>query len=1476
MPPSAPPAPDEGPGRPIPAAVAQVLDDDGRVAGAAFLISGDRAVTCAHVVRAAGRGPGDRLRLAFPHLDGAPTVEGEVLAGPWRPAEAEDIAVVQLAAPPAGARPLALDAAAGSRGHRVSAFGFPAQAPPGGHFGYGIAGDLLPGSAGNGPVLQLTGANDLTTGFSGGPLLDEVTGRVIGMVTAIAAPDAHLKGLGIAYATPTETLRAAWPELSIQEVSPYRLLEPFTAEHARWFHGRDSAVERVVDALRAQPVLLLLGPSGAGKSSLVQAGVLSALAGGALPDSDRWLPVVARPGRDLPAELERAGLPGVAADGIVAAAERRLAAEPTRRRLLLVIDQFEELLTQEPDGERPTAADQAIQARLLEAIGTGAPLGVILIMRDDFYPRLAALFPELLDAAIPGLVNIPATLSVDDLHAIVTRPAETAGARFEEGLADRIITDILAADPMGSTTRQAPVTLLPALELTLSRLWERRRDGYLTHDAYQRLGKVTGSLTTWCDSVFDRLDAGDRVTARRVLTALVRPMDETRQVPAARQQVPVAALRELATDPRQDGSADHQAAGRVLEHLTRSRIIIGRGLSEPDGGFGEPVAELVHEALIRDWARLREWIAQDHRFQDWLRRAEERRTHWLESGNPGDLLRGTDLADGLRFAEQRSLPSPISAFLAASRQRQRAAARRRKRIRAAFAGFLALLLAATGITIWQQRVAAERQALIASREAAAVADTTRPGDPATALQLSLAAYRIAPTPQARISLLASLGTPYPTVLRLAGKEAPGLVVRSVVFAPGGGTLATSGNDAAIRLWNVSDPRHPTRRTMVRVDSPSAVAFSPDGRLLAAQTVGAFWLWDVTDPGRPVLKAKVGSPGFPTIAFAPDGTKVATAGEAGTLRVWDVRDPARPAPRLVHVESATVSTGLAFSPDGTTLAATGRTAADDGGKGQVWLWDLKDPRKPMVSLDVHSAQGVAFSPRGDLLAAGGAQGALAVWNVGDPRHPTTVDSPAITNKGDIMAIAFAADGGSFVAADRTGAVQRWTAERYSGDLTLERTSDLPNGFPVSSVGLSPDGRFIAGGDESGTVRFWNTVGASIPGRPGTLVGVDTSAFSPDGGLIAVSRSHAQGSGLVQIWDLRDVHRPVLAGALPRPWTQGRFLRRGRTLLTRTDDRSRLALWDVTDPRRPRMKSSVSTGGWGIGIADINVTPDERTLLFTDLDRRTVSIFDITDAGHPVRRAEIPFRTPAAHSTPYLSALVSDSVLLTQDDDGMHLWDIRDLGRPKRLGDLAGRDGGAHLRIAELVEEKRRLFLWSKDRGALVWSLDDPRRPVTPDNAAAMNGGDADSLDDSTLAVLRENDQSVTLWDVGGRDEPRPFRALPAPGATSVTAGDAGRMLALTSDASRPRKVQLWDLSERDQPLDLGPLALDAIVAEFGPDGRTLALLRNEFSSRPEVLLMALRPDEVYRHLCSVVQWTITPERWDTLMRSNHPYTRPCDE
>ncbi|MBT2418174.1 trypsin-like peptidase domain-containing protein [Streptomyces sp. ISL-22] len=1328
----------------LPTAVAQILAPDGRVAGTGFLVAEDMVVTCAHVVEAAGGGPGGPVRLAFPHVLGAEPLEGTVAAELWRATGHEDVAFIRLGNTPTGALTLPLGSSEGCRGHTVRSFGFPAQAPPNGHLGFGEVGDLLPAADGRGAHLQLTDANDLTTGFSGGPVLDEVTGLVIGMLTEITAPDVYERGLGIAYATPTRVLREILPELTERDVCPYRGLEPFTAEHAQWFEGRSDAVRQVVANLAQQRRLtLLLGPSGSGKSSLLQAGVLRELAKGVLPGSDRWLPVLARPRQDMLAEIERAGLPGASSDGITAAVNARLAAEPSFQRVLLVIDQFEELLVQSTNGRLRMLLE--VIDEVTSAADAYTKITVILIMRDDFYPQLAALAPRLLDAAMPGLLNVPGTLSQQDLHDIIVLPAENVGLRFQPGLPEQIISDVLETTPKASFTGQAPVTMLPLLEMSLRLLWDRRKDGFLTHDAYRRIGGVSGSVTTWCDSALDELSTEQQIIARRALTSLVHPTDPSHNITAVRNQVPLDELRDLAADPSRTGELE--AVDAVITALTRRRIITTQTLGDPTrpgAPPGEPVAELIHESLIRDWGTLRKWVERDIRFQQWLTRARERRARWVEGKHhPGDLLSGTTLAEGLELSEQRRLPGDIEEFLKASKDHQRAAIRRSRVLNGVLSGLLVLALLAAGGVLWQSIRVGNAKERALSRELAAQADELLGTNPELAALLAVKAYRSSHTAEAIDSLgsvaalpahrrmsghteevravayspdrriFASAGADNTVRLRdattmktLRRFPAHDNALNAVAFSPDSRILATAGADRLVRLWNPATGAH--RMTLGRhTDQVRAVAFHPKKDIIAtAGDDSTVHLWNTANGKH--LRALEGHTGHVrTVAFHPEEDAIATGSDDNTVRLWGTADGTQLATIKEHTQPVT---SVAFSPDGDNFATA------DG--YDVHLRDPATGESRTVLPD--TAHLIAFSPDSKAFATA-TDRFVQLWD-------TSTRAPRVTFAGHanaVLSLAFSPNSRTLATAGRDNTVRLWDATAGNDRTTLRGHTNA-----VFWLAFSPDGRTIASASADNSARLWN----SETGRPekklsGHSKEVNAVAFHPDGDMVTTGSE----DGTVRLWDTKTgASRPPLKDH-DSPVRSVAFSRDGKTLATGGVDGTLLLRDAATGEARPPIDAHSEA------VLDMAFSADNRVLATAGADSQA-KLWD---------RSGNLLATLSGHNDPVTS------VAFSPDGDTVA---------------TASRDGT--------------VGLWNAYTGRSIAALTKHAGAVT---AVAFH------RDGDTLATGSE-DGTVRLWDVATR-KPRMTFLASLSGVNHLTFSPDGRTLATAGVDGTARQ---WNVAESPEP------------------------------------------------------------------------------
>ncbi|MGH9133591.1 MAG: protein kinase domain-containing protein, partial [Ilumatobacteraceae bacterium] len=460
--------------------------------------------------------------------------------------------------------------------------------------------------------------------------------------------------------------QAAAAELDGAVDNPFKGLRAFDAADAVDFYGRERLVERLIIRLGQVGArgrfIAVVGPSGSGKSSVVRAGLLPAIRGGAVALSGSWFTIELTPAPHPFEQLEEALL-GVAVDppaflleqlasehGLARALRRVLPNDGSQ--LLLVIDQFEELFTQVDE----TTANLFI-ANLVGAVADEqSRIRVVVTLRADFYDR--PLQHRGLGELLRDGTEVVTPMTAPELERAITGPVEQHGITFEPALVAELVRDVI--DRPGA---------LPLLQHTLTELFECRRGGRIDSAAYTELGGVSSALVKRADGLLAGLGETAHDVTRQIFLRLVTFADGADET---RRRVLLIELEQLGIDrPR---------LHKVLDAFGRHRLLS----FDRDPVTRSPTVEISHEALLTEWTRLREWIEGARHDVRTQRRLAEAMREWVVAGHAdGYLLRGGLLEQVHGWATTTSLPLsvPERAFLDASvaeRDREHEEARRRE------------------------------------------------------------------------------------------------------------------------------------------------------------------------------------------------------------------------------------------------------------------------------------------------------------------------------------------------------------------------------------------------------------------------------------------------------------------------------------------------------------------------------------------------------------------------------------------------------------------------------------------------------------------------------------------------------------------------------------------------------------------------------------------------------------------------------
>ena len=895
----------------------------------------------------------------------------------------------------------------------------------------------------------------------------------------------------------------------IAGIPPYKGLLFFDQSDADLFFGRETLtahlVTRTTDlaAVASSRFLTIVGASGSGKSSLMRAGLAVTL------QRSGWevhiFTPTANPVKMLTASYNSAHTK----DG---------------KQHLILVDQFEETFTLCRDENERV---EFIEKLLSIAQDGSVKATVVIALRADFYSHCAQ-YP-LLREAVAAEQEYIGQMSKEELRRAIEEPAKRGGWEFERGLVDVLLNDV-GADGAGQPEPGA----LPLLSHALLATWERRRGRTFTIDGYRASGGVRGAIAETAESVFnDHFNRRQKNLARTIflrLTELGEGTEDTRRR---------ATLNELVSQ-----SEEAAQLRAVLNMLADARLVT----------LNEDSAEVAHEALIREWQRLHEWLSQDREGLRLHRHLTDSAHEWEARGqDAAELYRGARLVqvhewassndDKLNAAESRFIAASIeleereeldretqrSRELIAARELAETQSRAAKQLRqrAVFmTGAFVLAIALAGIAVFfgnqanqnaaeaqrnaesaqqnaesasasQQQAESERRTAV-SRELAAAAISSLESDPERSILLALQAEATEHTIEAENALHRSILASHVLLTIHNDHE-----VNGISYSPDGRYIATSSKDNTAKIWDAN-----TGRLLLTLaghyDEVYFIDYSPDGKFIATSSFDhTAKIWDA-NTGQVLRTLEGHTDRVNDMSFNPDGTKVATSSHDTTVKIWDV---------ATGRELLTISGNndwvwsVAFSPDGTRIAS----ASQDG---IVKVWDA-DSGEELLTLPVEGSPmlySIAFNLDGTRIAAGGGSQYpfMKIWDAvtGDILLDNTFGHTSAINN-----IAFAPGGNlaSTVGDDQKTKV--W--DSMTGQVLYELSGHTG---PVVHATFSPDGTRLATASWDGTVRIWDIT----PQKEALFIpfaNTDTSnwtwwlTYSPDGKRIITDYT----DGDARIWD-----------------------------------------------------------------------------------------------------------------------------------------------------------------------------------------------------------------------------------------------------------------------------------------------------------------------------------------------------------------------
>ena len=1206
---------------------------------------------------------------------------------------------------------------------------------------------------------------------------------------------------------------------------PYKGLDVFREEDAELFFGREMLVADLVERLGGSRTVFITGPSGSGKSSLVRAGLLPALQGGAIKNSDHWLYQTIKPGRDpiesmalafsrlKSPELGKYFRENIHEANILHECTEAALSSREDQRLVIFIDQYEEIFTQvSSEKERILFLDVLTQAARIE---NGRAI-FLFAMRSDFVSNCAT-YPKLNDLLNQQFVQIGA-MQPDELVSAIAQPALRVGLQIDPDLIAQIINDM-----------EGEPGALPLMQFALKDLFdaEQAKGGViaLTRQAYLRRGGIQKSLERHADASFGKLEKHEQELARSIFSGLIeigRGTQDTRRTALFDELVPA--------------STKATEIGAIVSKLADARLIT------TDEQAGKDLVTIAHEKLIDAWPWLKKLVNENRDVIALQNEIAGDANEWeQQKRDPSYLYRGARLVNASEQLETKKLvlSGTANEFVQAGIARQR----REKLVRyfsistiivSVIAGVLLFSYLSTAnskkLAELSERSANTQQA-IASTSLANAEEAQSQEKIALARQIAAQAQSIFMTGNSKqmIAVLLALQSMnmYPsieavqvlqnsTIARSVSNMHHENMVGTIAFSPDGKYVVSGSWDRSARVWDAFSGGEIAR--MPHEGNVISVVFSPNSKYIASGS----WdntarVWEATtgkEIARVTHEQRVNG-----VACSPDGKYVASGSDDHTARVWETTTGQEIA-RMTHQARVNV---IAFSPDGNYIAS----GSDDH---SVRVWEVVTGQEIAQFTHEGNVISLSYSPDGSYVVSGSSGNddyTARVWEA------TTGQEIARTEYDDsVNSVAFSSDSQYVVSASGNHIVQVWEAT------TGIEISQMIHDSNVRMAAFSPDGHYVVSASRDGTARVWETKTGKEIARMTHEDRVWAVSFSPDG-RYAVSSSSDH---TVRVWEAT-IGREVARMSLDlRVWSVA-FSLDGKYIASGSGDHT-ARVWDVVTGEEITRVTHED------GVNSVAFSPSSKYVVSGSGDH-TVRVWETETGKEVVRMTHDEGLKAVAFS------LDGKYIASGSADRTARVWDV---ATGKEISRVTHND---EVRAVAFSPDGKYVVSGGLDRTTRMWVVATGQEI---ENARMTHDGSVNALafsPDGQYLAAGSGDQIIRIWEAATGKE-----------VLTLTHDSNVRSIAFSPDGnyivsgSRDYTVRVWEVaSGKEVTRIIHDERINSVV--FSPDGKYIV----SGGEDNYVRIWLWRPADLQEKACTRLTRNLTQVEWEQYL-GDEPYQPVC--